>query len=167
MLPTFPSRYWSSVGLPGVFSLAGWSPLFLTGFLVSRHTQGTPSVPLRYRYGGITLYAPDSHPVPVPLQHFLLAPLLPRRGRNRPGLGSVRFDRHYSGHRCFFLFLQVLRCFSSLRFSLTGSPIRKSSDQYLLAVPRRFSQLATSFFASGSLGILRALFLHSCARRRV
>ena len=115
MLPTFPSRYWSSVGLPGVFSLAGWSPLFLTGFLVSRHTQGTPSVPPRYRYGGITLYAPDSHPVPVPFQHFMLAPLLPRRGRNRPGLGSVRFDRHYSGHRCFFLFLQVLRCFSSLR----------------------------------------------------
>ena len=36
-------------------------------------------------------------------------------GSRCPGLGSVRFDRHYSGHRCFFLFLQVLRCFSSLR----------------------------------------------------
>ena len=31
------------------------------------------------------------------------------------GLGSARFARHYSGYRCFFLFLQVLRCFSSLR----------------------------------------------------
>ena len=31
------------------------------------------------------------------------------------GLGSARFARHYSGNRCFFLFLQVLRCFSSLR----------------------------------------------------
>ena len=41
--------------------------------------------------------------------------LLPRNCRNSSGLGSVRFDRHYSGHRCFFLFLQVLRCFSSLR----------------------------------------------------
>ena len=31
------------------------------------------------------------------------------------GLGSSRFARRYSGNRCFFLFLQVLRCFSSLR----------------------------------------------------
>ena len=41
--------------------------------------------------------------------------LLPRRRRNVSGLGSFPFDRHYSGNRCFFLFLQVLRCFSSLR----------------------------------------------------
>ena len=31
------------------------------------------------------------------------------------GLGSSRFARRYSGNRFFFLFLQVLRCFSSLR----------------------------------------------------
>ena len=31
------------------------------------------------------------------------------------GLGSSRFARRYSGNRSFFLFLQVLRCFSSLR----------------------------------------------------
>ena len=31
------------------------------------------------------------------------------------GLGSFRFARRYSGNRFFFLFLQVLRCFSSLR----------------------------------------------------
>ena len=31
------------------------------------------------------------------------------------GLGSYPFARHYSGHRCFFLFLWVLRCFSSPR----------------------------------------------------
>lgn len=35
--------------------------------------------------------------------------------RNDTGLGSVPFARHYSEHRFFFLFLQVLRCFSSLR----------------------------------------------------
>ena len=33
------------------------------------------------------------------------------------GLGSFRFARRYSGNRCFFLFLRVLRCFSS-----PGSP---------------------------------------------
>ena len=50
-----------------------------------------------------------------------------------PGLGWVRFARRYSGHRGFFLFLRVLRCFSSpgcLRtaygFSSGCSPIRES-----------------------------------------
>ena len=39
MLPTFPSRYWFTIGLPKVFSLAAWSPLIQTGFHVSRPTQ--------------------------------------------------------------------------------------------------------------------------------
>ena len=30
-----------------------------------------------------------------------------------PGLGSFPFARRYLGNRCFFLFLRVLRCFSS------------------------------------------------------
>ena len=30
-----------------------------------------------------------------------------------PGLGSFHFARRYFGNRCFFLFLRVLRCFSS------------------------------------------------------
>ena len=41
--------------------------------------------------------------------------LLPRRRLDDGGLGSSPFARHYSGNRYFFLFLQVLRCFSSLR----------------------------------------------------
>ena len=28
-------------------------------------------------------------------------------------MGSSRFARHYSGNRCFFLFLRLLRCFNS------------------------------------------------------
>ena len=35
------------------------------------------------------------------------------------GLGSSLFARHYWGNHCYFLFLEVLRCFSSL-----GSPHR-------------------------------------------
>ena len=71
----------------------------------------------------------------------------------------------------FFLFLQVLRCFSSLRwlepcgswmaFSHPGCPIRMSADQSLFAAPRSFSQLTTSFLAVRSLGILRSLFFAS------
>ena len=102
---------------------------------------------------------------------LLCETLLPRPCRNTPGLGSAPFARHYSGYRCFFLFLQVLRCFSSLRsprryrrcraFSPTGCPIRISPDLYLFAVPRSFSQLTTSFFASESLGIHLTLLLPS------
>ena len=40
-----------------------------------------------------------------------------------------------------------------------GCPIRTSTDQRLFAPPRSFSQLITSFFASGSLGIPRTLLV--------
>ena len=115
MLPTFPSRYWSTIGLLGVFSLAGWSPRFLTGFLVSRHTQVASSARLRCPYRGVTSYARPSQTVPVPSSRSYPRPLLPRTCLDTPGLGYSPFARHYSGNRCFFLLLQVLRCFSSLR----------------------------------------------------
>ena len=38
-------------------------------------------------------------------------------GCSHPGLGSFAFARRYSQNRCFFLFLRLLRCFSS-----PGSP---------------------------------------------
>src|SRR5690606_41540667 len=41
VLFTFPSRYWSTIGLSGVFSLGGWCRRFHTGFLRSRATQDT------------------------------------------------------------------------------------------------------------------------------
>src|SRR5690606_603559 len=63
----------------------------------------------------------------------------------------------------YFLFLQVLRCFSSLGsphdkswyciFNAVGCPIRTSADQSVFASPRSFSQLITSFIASESQGI--------------
>ena len=42
------------------------------------------------------------------------AVLQPHTCRNTYGLGSSPFARHYWGNHCYFLFLQVLRCFSSL-----------------------------------------------------
>jgi hypothetical protein len=39
--------------------------------------------------------------------------LLPRTCRNMCGLGSSAFARHYSRNHCCFLFLRLLRCFSS------------------------------------------------------
>ena len=78
------------------------------------------------------------------------------------GLASFPFARRYLENRCFFLFLRLLRCFSSagippygyvftaqyLSIAQVGSPIRKSADQYLFTVPRSLSQLVTSFFGS-------------------
>ena len=69
-------------------------------------------------------------PLPVPGFHRLRPPfpersghcpscrivaLQPQRGRNPAGLGSSPVARHYWGNHSYFLFLQVLRCFSSLR----------------------------------------------------
>ena len=45
-----------------------------------------------------------------------VAALQPCGGRNRRSLGSSPFARHYWGNHSYFLFLQVLRCFSSLRW---------------------------------------------------
>ena len=57
VLFTFPSRYLSAIGLPGVFSLGGWCRLLQAGFLRSRPTQGLPSAPrLGFRIRG-------SHPL--------------------------------------------------------------------------------------------------------
>ena len=44
-----------------------------------------------------------------------IAVLQPQRCRNIGGLGSSPFARHYLGNHSYFLFLQVLRCFSSPR----------------------------------------------------
>ena len=41
----------------------------------------------------------------------LMQSMTPRRTHH--GLGSFPFARRYSGNRCFFLFLRLLRCFSS------------------------------------------------------
>ena len=84
-----------------------------------------------------------------------------------PGLGSSEFARHYFRNHGCFLFLGVLRWFTSpgsLRHSMysnsgngcshpLGFPIRKSPDHSLLAAPRSLSQLTTSFFAYLRQGI--------------
>ena len=62
--------------------------------------------------------------------HTRLSALLPRRRLNAAGLGSSAFARHYSRNHCCFLFLQVLRCFSSLR-----SPAALRHSTYSAGLP--------------------------------
>ena len=93
--------------------------------------------------------------------------LLPHSCRNTGGLGCSAFARHYWRNHCYFLFLRVLRCFSSPRWLTAwryghcwpGCPIRIFTGLGLFAPYRNFSQLITSFFASESLGIPHAPFL--------
>jgi hypothetical protein len=114
VLFTFPSRYWFTIGCQVVFSLRRWSSQIPTGFLVSRGTRGPSRSPFRFRYGTFTLSG------------RLFQTVLLRKGFVTPcetphdpacastyGLGSSPFARHYLGNHCCFLFLRVLRCFSS------------------------------------------------------
>ena len=86
MLPTFPSRYWSTIGLPVIFSLAAWSPQIQTGFHVSRPTQVSPSNIPRCLYGPFTLFGLTFQTVPVPdmtLRGDPTTPRTPQRPRFR------------------------------------------------------------------------------------
>ena len=79
--------------------------------------------------------------------------LQPHNCKNNYGLGSSQFVRHYYGNHYYFLFLRVLRCFSSpgmLKLKRAGCPIQKSLDRRLFAPPQSLSQLITSFIAHRS-----------------
>ena len=89
------------------------------------------------------------------------------------GLGCSDFARHYFRNRFCFLFLRVLRCFSSpgspcitiyslcnnMILLMLSSLIRISADLWIFAPPRSFSQLVTSFFGAMYQGILRKPFV--------
>src|SRR5690606_25732183 len=100
VLFAFPSRYWFTIGQSGVFSLGGWSPHVQSTFHVRRPTRfhGYES----FVYGAITHYGHTFQSVPLNSNALkCCSPLA------RPYVGNLR---------C-FLFLGVLRCFSS-----PGSP---------------------------------------------
>ena len=99
-----------------MFSLTGWSPLLPSGFLVSRCTLD-PALP-----SALSLTGLSPSPAGFPKTVLLALPVIPAvrtPWRARHGLGSSGFARRYSRNRCFFLFLRLLRCFSS-----PGSPPR-------------------------------------------
>ena len=67
---------------------------------------------ITYPYAALMLYGRVSHPVPV-LFSIHVVVLQPQLCRNIIGLGFFPFARHYSGNHYYFLFLCLLRCFSS------------------------------------------------------
>ena len=112
MLFTFPSRYWFTIGLSRVFSLAGWTRRIHAGLHVSRATQGTAMLRIASCKGLSPAMAELSRSFHSQCSCNVAA-LQPQRGRNLTGLGCAPFARHYWGYHCCFLFLRVLRCFSS------------------------------------------------------
>ena len=126
-----------------------------------------------FAYVAITLYGPSFQRASANGQignSTVADPTTPASPEGGTGLGCCDFARHYFRNRGFFLFLQVLRWFTSLGslvpdygfigpyggFTPVGFPIRKSPDQCLLAAPRGLSQLATSFIACFCQGIHHA-----------
>ena len=70
-------------------------------------------------YGAVTLYSHAFLRVPLwIISRTVGGPTTPGVARDNPGLGYCAFARHYLRNRFYFLFLRVLRCFSS-----PGSPL--------------------------------------------
>ena len=110
VLFTVPSQYYALSVTKEYLALGGGPPDFLQGstcLVVLR----IPLALLRFRIRGF-------HPLwlafPMPFfyltGHFLRS-ITPEC--THPGLGSFHFARRYFGNRVFFLFLALLRCFSS------------------------------------------------------
>ena len=67
-----------------------------------------------FRVQGFHLYCWIFQTIPLIL-YFNVAVLQPHSCRNNHGLGYFQFARHYYGNHFCFLFLRLLRCFSSAR----------------------------------------------------
>ena len=137
VLFTFPSRYLFTIGQLVVFRLIGWSRQIQAGFHVSRLTWGTRQSSVSFRLRGSHPLRPAFPDRSTTTPKYLLRPRNPRRVSSA-GLACSPFARHYSGNHSCFLFLRVLRCFTS-----PGSPLRA----YL--------------FSAGSTGITPWGFPHS------
>ena len=102
VLFTFPSRYWFTIGHYVVFSLARWSWLIPTRFLVSRRTQGSARSSLNFIYRTCTFFG-------WPFNAILLLVEVPYRSPTTPiqdwfGLLRVRSPLLTESLFC-FLFL--------------------------------------------------------------
>ena len=146
----------------------GWSPHLPSEFLVFRRTLCIWDMnPFAYKpvtFFGISFQISSAK---------VLCPVRYQREITSPPSGSSAFARHYSRNRFYFLFLRVLRCFSSpgsprytiysyndnAYFYALSSLIRISAGLRIFAPLRSFSQLVTSFFGAMYQGILRMLFV--------
>ena len=110
VLFTFPSRYFALSVTKECLALGGGPPDFPQGFscLV---VLWIPHADYRFPLRGFHPLWPDFPVRSGNESSHVLRSLTP--ACSHAGLGSFHFARRYSGNRCFFLFLRLLRCFSS------------------------------------------------------
>ena len=151
VLFTFPSRYyslsviWSYLALwdgPHVFRQDSSCPdvlRILLGFNPISPTGLSPSLTYLSRYVRLSVSCLYRSPYPERI--------------STPGLGFSDFARHYFRNRFYFLFLRVLRCFSSpgspcipmdsvcsnTALPVLSSLIRRSADQDVCSSPQLFA----------------------------
>ena len=110
VLFTFPSQYYALSVTKEYLALRGGPRSFPQGF--------SCLVVLWILLCELMFRVRDFHPLslvfPVPFcyTHSITSAVRTPQ-RSRYGLGSFHFARRYFGNRCFFLFLRLLRCFSS------------------------------------------------------
>ena len=115
MLFTFPSRYSFTIGLTGVFSLTAWSRQIRAGLLVSRVTQDTTKLHSG-SYTGLSPSMIELSRTFYSLFEYYDVVLQPRKCIATPPVWALpRSLATTGGIISYFLFLEVLRCFSSLR----------------------------------------------------
>ena len=95
---------------------------------MSRPTQDPAKSLCNFAYGALTLSGLSFQIILLSLQVLYCSPTTPT---GKPaGLGSFLFARRYLGNRFFFLFLQLLRCFSSLRLPSTALTALDNTSRY-------------------------------------
>ena len=112
VLFTFPSRYWFTIGLTGVFSLTGWCPRIQTGFLRPRPTQDTR----HNKHDSCTGLSPSTVTLSrcVPITCLLIIQVLQPQNDVSFWFGLFRVRSPLLAESLnYFLLLRVLRCFSS------------------------------------------------------
>ena len=142
VLFTFPSRYSFTIGHQVVFSFTQWSGLIPTEFHVLYGTWVYIIITLYYDFGyrTFTFYGRmfQNHSPTVIMRRrvctlYQLCPtsLILQRVHaltQHKFYSSFRFAHHYSGNQLRFLFLALLRCFSSCRSLLY--PIYSDKDDW-------------------------------------
>ena len=114
VLFTFPSRYLFTIGRQGVFSLIQWSGRIHAEFHVHRITWDASRGHSNFTHPAVTVYGRLFHVVALVFASPILRSLNPG-GINPSGLDFSAFARHYLRNHVRFLFLGLLRCFTSPR----------------------------------------------------
>ena len=117
MLFTFPSRYLFTIGRQLVFSLTPWSAWIHTRLHLYRVTQELPRRVSVFGYGPLTLYGAIFHSLHLTFTLSHWGPTTPMASH---GFGLLRFRSPLLTESFHFLFLWLLRCFTSPGIALTA-----------------------------------------------